>query len=163
MQFGTDYLYAAKLGGKVTQQTSAREDTSSSSQKADLAESSSASFGYNFMKLDTSSSSAQVSLHSAVKQLHHVIYSIQFAIVLYNRPVYTHLLFCANGRSRLARSVILGACRVTLLRTVKQRGSLHTKHDLKAANPVKTGWSGANQLPRSQVLFLSRLAAYRLW
>jgi len=57
--FGTDYLYAAKLGGKVTQQTSAREDTSSSSQKADLAESSSASFGYNFMKLDTSSSSAQ--------------------------------------------------------------------------------------------------------
>lgn len=57
--FGTDYLYAAKLGGKVTQQTSAKEKASSSTQKADLAESSSASFGFNFMKLDTSSSSAQ--------------------------------------------------------------------------------------------------------
>ena len=58
VQFGTDYLYAAKLGGKVTQQTSAKEDTSSSTRKADLAESSSTSFECNFMKLDTSSSSA---------------------------------------------------------------------------------------------------------
>jgi len=57
--FGTDYLYAAKLGGKVTQQTSAKEDSSSSTQKADLAESSSTSFAFNFMSLDTSSSKAQ--------------------------------------------------------------------------------------------------------
>ena len=92
VQFGTDYLYAAKLGGKVTQQTSAKEDTSSSTRKADLAESSSTSFECNFMKLDTSSSSAQVTLHSDVKQLHHVIYSIQFTIVLYNQVASLHPL-----------------------------------------------------------------------
>jgi len=57
--FGTDYLYAAKLGGKVTQQSSTTSNSDSTSQSEDLSESSSVSFAYNFMKLDSSSEAAR--------------------------------------------------------------------------------------------------------
>ena len=64
VQFGTDYLYAAKLGGKVTQQSSTTANSDSATQSADLAESASASFAFNFMKLDSSSEKSRVCLHS---------------------------------------------------------------------------------------------------
>jgi len=60
-RFGTDYLRSAKLGGKVSQQTSAQAESQSSISNSELSKQSSTSFQHNFVKLGTDESKSQES------------------------------------------------------------------------------------------------------